>query len=145
MFGDVCTKIKHADKSSAFVKGCDNFHIKLLPVTNPAERALRVLHEKEFEKMSVMFRVSHSLANNGRPYSDYEWALDLHETTHNIKIGETSYRNDRAGRKFTTFIERLKLASELSITPFHSILTDGTTDTSFCEAEILYLRHCNKG
>ncbi|CAB4014784.1 Hypothetical predicted protein [Paramuricea clavata] len=161
MFCDVCTKNKHADKSSAFVKGCDNFHIKSLrkhntssghvkcaanvkalsaePGTNPAERALRVLHEKEFEKMRD--------SKNGRPYSDYEWALDLQETTHNIKLGET-YRNDRAGRKFTAFIaeaERLKLASELSTTPFYSILTDGTTDTSVCEAEILYVRHCNKG
>ena len=31
-----------------------------MPGTNPAERALEALHEKEFEKMHVMFRVSHS-------------------------------------------------------------------------------------
>ena len=64
------------------MKGCGNFHIKSLrkhsqsdghcrcvenakarcavPGTNPAERALEALHEKEFEKMCVMFRVSHS-------------------------------------------------------------------------------------
>ena len=76
------------------MKGCGNFHIKSLrkhsqsdghcrcvenakarcavPGTNPAERALEALHEKEFEKMCVMFRVSHSLAKKGRPFSDYK-------------------------------------------------------------------------
>ena len=74
------------NKSSNFVKGCDNFHIKSLrkysqsdghcrcvenakarcavPGMNPTERVLEALHEKEFEKMRVMFRVSHSLAKN---------------------------------------------------------------------------------
>ena len=81
---------KYADSLSKFVKlSCTSFHIKSLrkhgqsnghnkcvanakacsapPGTNPAERAIQVLHEKDFEKMRVMFRVSHSLAKKGRP------------------------------------------------------------------------------
>ena len=170
MFCGVCMNSKYADNSSNFVKlGCANFHIKSLrkhcqsdghrqfvanakacsapPGTNPAERAIQVLHEKEFEKLRVMFRVSHSLAKKGRPYSDYELTLDLHETSHKINLGET-YRNDRAGRKFVSFIaeaECLNLASELSAAPFYSVMTDGTTDSSVCEAEIMYVRYCVKG
>jgi hypothetical protein len=169
MFCDVCMNNQHADKTSTFVKGSDNFHIQSLrkhvsskghikcvenakarsapPGTNPAEKALQVLHEKEFEKMRVLFRVSHSLAKKGRPFSDYEWSVDLHEITHNVNLRET-YRNDRAGRKFTSYIaeaERLNLASELSATPFYSVMTDGTTDSSICEAEIMFVRYCNKG
>ena len=170
MFCSVCMNSKYADSLSKFVKlGCTNFHIKSLrkhgqsnghskcvanakacsapPGTNPAESAIQVLHEKEFEKMRVMFRVSHSLAKKGRPYSDYEWTLDLHETSHKINLGET-YRNDWAGRKCVSFIaeaEGLNLASELSAAPFYSVMTDGTTDSSVCEAEIIYVRYCVKG
>lgn len=90
MFCSVCMNSKYADSLSKFVKlSCTSFHIKSLrkhgqsnghskcvanakacsapPGTNPAERAIQVLHEKEFEKMRVMFRVSHSLAKKGRP------------------------------------------------------------------------------
>ena len=169
MFCDICTKDKHADKKSTFVTGSDNFHLKSLrkhslskghancaekakahsapPGTNPAEKALQVLHEKQFEKMRVLFRVSHSLAKKGRPFSDYEWSLDLHEATHHVNLGET-YRNDRASRKFIAYIaeaERLNLASELSVAPFYSVMTDGTTDASICEAEIMFVRYCSKG
>ncbi|CAB3999784.1 zinc finger 862-like [Paramuricea clavata] len=84
MFCDVCMNNQHADKTSTFVKGSDNFHVKSLckhvlskghikcvanakarsapPGTNPAKKALQVLHETEFEKMYVLFRVSHSSA-----------------------------------------------------------------------------------
>ena len=82
--------------------------------------------------MRVLFRVSHSLAKKGRPFSDYGWLLDLHETTHGVNLGE-AYRNDRACRNFVSFIakaERLNLASELLAAPFFSIMTDGTTDSS---------------
>ena len=36
--------------------------------------------------MRVMFRVLHSLEKKGRPFSDYEWALDLQEITHKITL-----------------------------------------------------------
>ena len=111
MFCDVCINSQQADTTSTFVKGSDNFHVKSLrkhasskahvkcvanakarsaPLgTNPAEKALQVLHEKEFKKMRVLFRISHSLPKKGRPFSDYEWSLDLHERTHNVNLGET--------------------------------------------------------
>ena len=97
--------------------------------------------------MCVLFRVSHSLAKKGRPFSDYEWSVDLHKITRNVNLWET-YRNDCAGRKFMSYIaeaERLNLASELSAAPSYSVMTDGATDLSVCEAEIMFVRYCNKG
>jgi hypothetical protein len=41
--------------------------------------------------------------------------------------------------------ERLNLASELSAAPSYSVMTDGATDLSVCEAEIMFVRYCNKG
>ena len=93
MFCDLCMNSQHANKMSTFVKGSDNFHVKSLrkhvlskghvkcianakarsaqPGTNPAEKALQVLHETGFQKMCVLLRVAHSLAKKGRPFSDY--------------------------------------------------------------------------
>ncbi|CAB4013278.1 zinc finger 862-like [Paramuricea clavata] len=135
MFCDVCMNNQHADKTSTFVKGSDNFHVKSLckhvlskghikcvanakarsapPGTNPAKKALQVLHETEFEKMYVLFRVSHSSARKEDHFQ-------------------------------TTNAEHLNLASELSAAPSHSVMTDGTTDLSVCEAE-MFVRYCNKG
>ena len=152
-----------------FVTGSDNFHLKSLrkhstskghfkavqnekalsppPGTNPAEEGPQTLHKKEFEKLRVLFRVSHALAKKGRPFSDYESSLNLQEATHHANPGET-YRKDRAGRMFTAYIaeaERLNLASESSVAPFYSVMTDGATDVSVCEAEIMFVRCCSKG
>lgn len=99
--------------------GCENFHIKALqthnaseghkkcvahqkavtatPGTNPAERALQAMNQENFNKMRILFRISHYIAKKGRPFSDYAWSADLHEVTHGISLGET-YRNDKACR-----------------------------------------------
>ena len=102
MFCTICLGNKSlCDKQSKFVKdGCKNFHIKALqthgasethkkcaahhkavtakPGTIPAEQALQTMNEKNFNKMRILFRISHSIAKQGRPFSDYVWSADLH-------------------------------------------------------------------
>ena len=119
MFCSTCLENNSlCDKQSKFVKdGCENFHIKALqthgaseahkkcaahenaaratPGTNPAERALQVMNQESFNKMRILFRISHSIAKKGRPFSDYAWSTDLHEVTHGVSLGKT-YRNDKA-------------------------------------------------
>jgi hypothetical protein len=153
------------DKDSKFVKGgCGNLHIKSLqthdksaahqkcvchnkaknstPGSTPAETMIQKMNEKEFEKMRVLFRIAHSLAKKGHPFEDFPWSLDLHEAAHNISLGHT-YRNSKQCRNFISFIaeaERVKLATDLARVPFYSVMTDGTTDSSISEAEIMYVR-----
>lgn len=148
--------------------GCENFHIKALqthnaseghkkcvahqkavtatPGTTPAERALQAMNQENFNKMRILFRISHSIAKKGRPFSDYAWSADLHEVTHGISLGET-YRNDKACRNFIGFIaeaKRLALVEALMKAPFYSTLT-GSTDSSVREAKIMYVRYSDHG
>ena len=61
-----------------------------MPGMNTAETVLEVLHEKDVWSFALS-------SEKRKPFSDYEWALDLQEITHKISLGET-YRNDRADR-----------------------------------------------
>ncbi len=171
MFCSTCLENRSlCDKQSKFVKdGCENFHIKALqthgaskghkkcvahqkavtakPGTNPAEQALQAMNQENFNKMRILFRISHSIAKKGRPFSDYAWSADLHKVTHGISLGNT-YRNDKACRTFVGFIAEAEcsaLAEALKKAPFYSTLTDGSTDSSVREAEIMYVRYSNHG
>ena len=64
-----------------------------------------------------------------------------------MDIGNT-YRNDKAAQQFTHFIaavEEEKLRKGLKSTNFLSVLSDGSTDSSFKEQEIVYSRFCQGG
>ena len=171
MFCETCVaNTNYCEKESKFVKGgCANFHVKSLqthhksqghkrcaerekamaatPGTNPAERALQSMNEQNFNKLRILFRVAHSIAKKNRPFQDYIWSLDLHEAMHGISLGET-YRNIKACRNFVLYIaevERMAMVEVLKKVPFYSILSDGSTDSSICEAEIMYVRYSDKG
>ena len=93
------------------------------------------------------FRVSHSIAKKGWPFDDYTWSIYLHEATHGISLGET-YCNNRACRFFVGYIaeaERLAIVEDLTNAPFYSVLTNGRTDSSIREAEVMYLIYSDKG
>ena len=113
-----------------------------MPGSNPEEKMIQKMNEEEIEKLRVLFRITHSLAKKGRPFEDYTCMVDRHETAHNIVLGQT-YRNSKQCRNFASFIseaERVQLAADLDRVPFYSVLTDRTTDSSICEAEIMYVR-----
>ena len=88
MFCETCSKnTSISDKESSFVKaGCSNFDIKALqthnishghkkssahqnallhPGTNPAEKALQVMHEQHFQKLRLFFLTAHSIPKKG--------------------------------------------------------------------------------
>ena len=122
MFCTTCLENKSlCDKQSKFVKdGCENFHIKALrthgasethkkcaahhkavtakPGTNPAERALQVMNKENFNKMRILFRISHSIAKQSRPFCDYAWSADLHEVTQAYHLAKPIVTTRPAGR-----------------------------------------------
>ncbi|XP_070535407.1 zinc finger protein 862-like [Ptychodera flava] len=64
-----------------------------------------------------------------------------------VEVGET-YRNDKACRQFITAIsevERERLQNETSDNKFISIVSDGSTDVSVIENEIVYIRSAREG
>ena len=96
--------------------------------------------------MSPLFRISHALAVNARPFTDYVWHCELEEAM-GVSISK-DYRNDKAARMFTKYIaevERRKLEMELKKSKFVCVMVDGTTDCSIQEQELVFVRYASKG
>jgi hypothetical protein len=97
-------------------------------------------------RIAKLFRNAHALAKNCRPYTDFHWMCKL-DNAKGVDIGQT-YHNDKAAAKFVEYIAKqarsttAKLIQEGS---FLSLISDGSTDTSWQEAEILYARISCKG
>ena len=75
-----------------------------------------------------------------RPYSDYTDLLALEEKNGMKKSG--AYKNDRAAARFVDVIGRtLKkdFAADLLKARYYSLLTDGSTDASILEQEVIYV------
>ncbi len=116
------------------------------PEQAEGHQAKKTLHAKEFSKMSILFRNAHALAKYRRPFSDFVWLTNLDEAK-GLKVGQT-YRNEKACRTFTKYIAQnasekvLKYANEAK---FLSITSDGSTDSSIQEQEIVFLRYVHEG
>ncbi|XP_070580189.1 zinc finger protein 862-like [Ptychodera flava] len=114
--------------------------------TSSAEMALQKMNESVFSKLTNLFRNAHSICVNSRPFKDYVWMSSL-DVMKGVEVGET-YRNDKACRQFITAIsevERERLQNETSDNKFISIVSDGSTDVSVIENEIVYIRSAREG
>ncbi|XP_070537629.1 zinc finger protein 862-like [Ptychodera flava] len=108
--------------------------------------ALQKMNESVFSKLTNLFRNAHSIRVNSRPFKDYVWMSSL-DVMKGVEVGET-YRNDKACRQFITAIsevERERLQNETSDNKFISIVSDGSTDVSVIENEIVYIRSAREG
>ena len=98
------------------------------------------------DRLSILFRNAHALAKHCRPFNDFEWMLDADEKK-GLKVGST-YRNDKQCKNFIQCIarvERKKIEEEIRMANFISVLSDGSTDVSVTENEIVYVRICREG
>ena len=60
----------------------------------------------------------------------------------------TQYRSDKSAAEFCHFIaeaERFRIRKYMAGVKFVSAITDGTTDSSYQRAEIVYIRACHHG
>lgn len=92
------------------------------------------------------FRTCHAIAKHRRPFTDYVWQCTL-DAQKGLDVGNT-YRNDKACKQFVRAIaevERRHLAQHLESAHFLALISDGTTDASITEAEIVYVRYAVNG
>ena len=82
----------------------------------------------------------HWFPQKGRPFTDYVIACDMDEVK-GLSVG-SQYRNDICAAEFahrTAEAERLHIQNSMSDVKFVPTICDGTTDSSFQEAEIVYV------
>ena len=103
---------------------------------------------KAYGQLNQKFRTSHLVSEKGRAFTDYLHLCDLDEAK-GLDIG-TTYRMTRLLNCSNTVAEteRNRIRDSLSNRKFLSVISDGTTDTSFQEAEIgvcpIQLRRINQ-
>ena len=86
------------------------------------------------------FNSAYYLCKKERPYSDFKDLIILQEKN-GMKKSE-SYKNDRAAASFVDIIGwemRSEFLNELKQARYFTLLTDGSTDSSILEQEVLYV------
>jgi hypothetical protein len=165
MHCSVCREFAVSDieKSSAFVVGTNNFRLEAIQYheschlhkksasadverkkpkgESQAAKIVLALNESAIKRMTILFRNVHALVKMRRPFTDFKWMLELDEKK-GLDVGQT-YRNDKEAQIFSEYIashSRSKIGKYIQNAPFFSIITDGATDKSFKEQEIVYIR-----
>ena len=95
-------------------------------------------HSKEVLRMR--FNTVYYLAKNEKPFSDYPDLLALQEKNGVDK--QSGYRTPQAAASFIDFIA--EQCKTLVKARYYSILTDGSTDTSVTEQELIYVMFLNE-
>ena len=113
---------------------------------SPAEKCIELMNKATFDELDKLFRCAHAVAKNSRPFTDFKWINDLSEKQ-GVVLGQT-YRTDKSCRAFSNSmatVERKKIEQLYKDANFASVLTDGSTDVSVKENEIVYVRFCVNG
>ena len=99
-----------------------------------------------WKSLNVKINCAYYLAKYVRPYSDYPIIFYWREKDW-VKVG-TSYLNNRAATNFTYHIARVTcetLQKDKAKASFYSVLSNGSTGTSFIEQELMDVLFLNKG
>ena len=94
----------------------------------------------------MFLRNAHAVSKNKKSLADYQWLCDLDEVK-GLTVGAT-YCNTKACGTFAEYIATAaqnQVADELTKAKFVSVTSDGATDSSIIEQDIVFARYCSKG
>ncbi len=120
--------------------------LKKAPGTSEAEKAIQSLNEADFTRLAYLFRNAHAVGKKGRPFSDCEWLFELDQAK-GLHVGN-SYKSRKQATEFLHYIaevQRKTILNTYNGAAFLSIITDGTTDSSITETEMVYCRSAIHG
>ena len=116
---------------------------------NP-EKNLRIFSEatvaKPVQREIEVEVEARAVAKHKKSISGYNWLCDLDEAK-GLTLGRT-YRNINACTTFIKYIATTakdQVADEIKKTKFVSVTSDGATDASIIEQEIVFVRYSSKG
>ena len=109
-------------------------------------KTIRALNQQTVSRLVILFQNVHTIGKKGRPYTDYLMLCDLDEVK-GLDIGK-QYRTDKKSSRICFPYCRgrtCKNKKTLANSKFVSVISDGSTDSSYQEAEIVYVRTCQAG
>ena len=117
------------------------------PEEAEAQKARTQLNLKNYPKLKIMFQNCHALAKHQRPFRDFVWLCELDQAK-GLDVGKKRYRNETAARTFTKYIAEdasKTLTDDIKDAKFLSVTSDGSTDSSTKEQEIVFVRYAKGG
>lgn len=111
-----------------------------------AAQLLTSLSTVQLEELRPLFRNAHAVAKKDCSLCDFMW-LNALDQVKNVKCS-LHYQNEKACAEFLSAIASIefdKFKRLVTCSKFLGIVSDGSTDVSIQEAEILYGRVCHKG
>lgn len=138
--------LKSHEESQSHFMNVKKEKARINPESSEALKALEKLNEKTISQLKHKFRNVHYLAKKCRPYTDYVDLCNLNKAQ-GLDIG-TTYLTNHSASEFSGFIAeaaRNKLRKDIKDCRFLAVISDGSTDASYQEAEIVYVRTCDKG
>ncbi|XP_063437754.1 zinc finger protein 862-like [Mytilus trossulus] len=161
--GMTCKTCKKYEKEGQWVEGSSNYRIEAVrkhgssethmknvkkqmatsipPSESTAEKTLLMMKKAAFNKLTLLFRNAHYIGKNNRPYTDYISLCAL-DKAKDLDIGDT-YMTDKSCQMFIHAISSARQNEQDDIiknSSFISVISDGSTDVSSKEAEIIYVR-----
>ena len=131
-------------QNSAMHKWCENREIgHIMPEETKAAKCLAMYDQHDLPRVELKMRNVHALVKHNRPFTDMRWLCRLDQAK-GLDIGET-YTTHQKAKEMSQVIADLELSSLANKVAgrFFSLISDGSTDSSFKEEEILYIRFSN--
>ena len=110
-------------------------------------KGLSKLADKDRKNMRVKFNSAYYLAKKERPFRDYPDLLNL-QIKNLVPKFVGSYANERAAAVFTDYIaaaEKEEFMKAFGEGSYFSVLSDGSTDNSVLEQELVYVLFLYQG
>ena len=103
------------------------------------------MHRNVFERLEKVYQIVYFIAKEEQPFTNLPKIMQL-EKLHGVDLG-SAYQNDKACQKFSKYIAQIlrKPLQDHMMKPttkyrYHSVFTDGTTDKSTMEREVVYVK-----
>ena len=96
----------------------------------------------------ILFNTAYGLAKKNRPFTDFPTVCSIQEKNGLVGLLGEIYITDKAAKHFTSSIAktmRQKTAVDLHKARFVSVMSDGSTDTTIVEQEVVYVRYVDHG
>ena len=134
--------LKFHDKSLKHRKCVDHQKVLDNPTTSSLAKSVKKVDEKNYEVYEKMMNTAYFVASEGEPFTKYPRLCALQEKN-GLNMG-TNYLNRQACKVFITSIGEVLRNETIQFirnARFISILSDGSTDRSILEQEIVYVRY----
>ncbi len=94
----------------------------------------------------MLFNTAYGLAKENRPFTDFPTVCSI-QLKNGLELGDT-YITNKAAQLFTGYIAKTlknQTSAEIREKRFVTVMSDGSTDTTIVEQEVVYVRYVHHG